>query len=224
MSKSLNLTGLRYGRLTVTCRSKEHIGRVWWNCRCDCGNEKAVPANNLRIGKTQSCGCLAKEQLQARALKHGMAKTPLYNVWRAMKNRCYWQKHPQFALYGGRGITVCDEWMSFPIFHKWAIEAGYSHWLSIDRIDVNGNYEPANCKWSTPSEQARNTRRTARAPDGTPWATVAEQNGISNMQYNGRVHIGWSHEMAATWPPGKPTPAYLERERDELGRFGPKSF
>lgn len=134
-----------------------------WLCRCECGNEIKVTAYRLKSGNTKSCGCLKKEVNGQQSYKHGEKHSRIYNLYYAMLNRC---KNPQainYGNYGGRGICVCDEWLGengFINFNNWSMANGYAEDLSIDRIDVNGNYCPENCKWSTRMEQMSNTTRT----------------------------------------------------------------
>jgi len=120
--------------------------------KCDCGNKTTVDYENFKAGRCKSCGCLKGES-------HKESRTRLYSIWQHMRGRCCNQKNRDYEYYGGRGITVCDEWdKSYIAFSLWAKENGYKDDLTIDRVDNNGNYEPSNCKWSTKQEQSRNKR------------------------------------------------------------------
>lgn len=163
--KDLDLTNRKVGRLTVV--KKVDGTRSQWDCVCECGKHKTVYAWKLVRGLVRSCGCLEKEnqiELKRMSTKHGMTDTILYEKWCGMKYRCFNPGYKCYERYGGRGITVCKEWLGvcgFEHFKEWAYEAGYDdskhgYEQTLDRIDTDGNYCPENCKWSNQTEQVKN--------------------------------------------------------------------
>ena len=150
--KKVEMNGKKFGMLNVIKEhGVNHRGDVMWFCYCDCGGKITVNGCYLRNGDTKSCGCKNE--------KHGMTGSPLFTVYYGMKDRCYRNKNKNYKYYGGRGIAICDEWLSKPsLFFKWAEDNGYSHGLHIDRIDNNKNYEPHNCRFVTQRENNLNRR------------------------------------------------------------------
>lgn len=202
MSKTPNLIGQKFGRLLVIQKASPSKSRgPRWLCKCDCGAFRIVSAYNLKTGKTQSCGCLHKEQVAHLNKKHGEFKTRLYRIWAGVVDRCENSKKPAYENYGGRGIVVCDEWRkSYEAFRDWALVTGYADNLTIERINNDGNYEPNNCRWATRKEQARNRRRTHLIL-GKSLAQWAEETGIHRGTIRSRiVDFGWSPEDAVSTP------------------------
>ena len=153
----LDLTGQRFGKLTVV-HEVEKLGHFTaWLCKCDCGRESIVRTNSLRAGATKSCGCGIVEATRARATKYSIRNMRLYHVWYGMINRCQDPKSKFYHRYGGRGISVCEEWHDYEAFARWALCNGYKEGLSIDRTDNDGNYDPNNCRWTTMKVQHNNT-------------------------------------------------------------------
>ncbi len=158
-----DLKGQKFGYLTVLYRV-ENTGKsraIVWHCKCDCGNECDVRSSSLISGHTKSCGCLRPKVIT----KHGDYGSRLYWVWRGMKSRCKNPKHKEYKHYGGRGITFCKDWNDYSKFKEWAIASGYDknarqYDCTIDRIDVDGNYEPNNCRWVDMKIQQNNKRNS----------------------------------------------------------------
>lgn len=181
MPQVIPIEGMRFGRLTVISEAGRSKSRnALWKCLCDCGNYSVVSGAALRGGYIKSCGCISREMVTARNTTHGKRKTRIYRIWHDMKARCLFQKNPNFADYGGRGITVCDEWLnSFEAFYAWAMANGYSDNLTLDRKNNDKGYCPENCRWASRIEQANNKRNnTPIEIDGitmniTQWAKVS---------------------------------------------------
>lgn len=157
-----NISGQSFGLLTVIKLDHTKNGRSYWLCKCQCGNECIAARDSLLRGDTKSCGCLRVDnilQVSKLNMRHGQKKTRLYSIYHNMIQRCKNSNRNDYNRYGGRGITVCQEWLDdFINFYNWAINSGYNEELTIDRIDVNGNYEPNNCRWATWEVQRLNKR------------------------------------------------------------------
>lgn len=204
MGSFIDLSGRRFGRLLVQRRGesgRNTYGRpiTKWVCKCDCGKESLVITNKLLSGRTTSCGCFHKERLSVQATTHGKRRTRAYSSWTHMKDRCLNPANPKFHLWGGRGITVCDEWRdSFEAFHGHLGDCPPG--MTLDRIDNSRGYEPGNVRWATPAQQSNNTRQVKKiAYRGeektmTEWAHVF---GCSRDAIKLRLRRGQSIEHIA---------------------------
>ena len=208
MGKYMDLAGQRFGRLTVV----EYVGRtrhghVVWKCACECGGSSTPTTQSLRCGHARSCGCIASEKASkmGRAKRtHGMSKSREYAAWARAIGRCSREDDKAYRYYGGRGIRVCDEWQdSFEAFFA-HIGPRPSSAHTLDRIDVNGNYEPGNVKWSTITEQLRNTTKTFWVDfrgKRMSLAEVAEVTGVPYPRIKNRLLAGWPVDDAVFRPP-----------------------
>lgn len=188
-------SGQRYGRLVTLHREKSGRPKTPWVCQCDCGKIKTVTAGNLKSGKTQSCGCLKSEKLT----KHNLSRSLTYRAWANMLDRCKNPNNSHWNRYGGRGISVCDQWKSFDCFLKDMGEKPDR--MSLDRIDNNGNYDPSNCRWATKKEQVNNTSKNHLLSFNGRSQTIAQWSdeiGINYMTLTWRISNGWSIERALT--------------------------
>ena len=220
MPKIINLTGQKFGRLLVVNKGESKKGRVYWNCKCECGNDVVASTTQLKSGNTQSCGCLLKERISETHKTHGLTKTRFYRVWHQMKRRCTNPDYNEYHLYGGRGIGISEEWLTFENFmndmYNSYIEFEKEHGknsASLDRLDSDKDYNKDNCRWATDLEQARNRKdNISVVVDGVEYATLSElaeahnisktlvwqryRNGkrgkelVAPKQHNGRKHKG----------------------------------
>ena len=194
MGAFIDLAGQRFGMLTVIGRKENRHGHAMWECLCDCGNKTVVPSGDLRRGKTKSCGC--------NRTTHGDRGSRLYGIWIGIKTRCFNETDHTYALYGGRGITVCEEWRdSFEAFRDWALANGYRDDLSIDRKNPDGDYCPVNCRWTTMKEQQNNRRNNRLITYNGRTQTLSQwsaETGIHRGTIQYRLKHGWDVEKALT--------------------------
>ena len=209
MTEMIDLTGQKFNRWTVIkLAPKAKNGSSMWYCKCDCGTERIVNGYTLTSGKSKSCGCLSvdvnkSEEVRAKHETHGMYQSRIYHTWRGIKQRCCDPGNYHYIGYGARGIKVCDEWLTFEGFYAWAMFNGYRDDLTIDRIDVDGNYEPANCRWVSALVQQNNKRNNVRLTYHGKTQTIAQWSrelGIGASTIRERLHRGWSAERALSEP------------------------
>lgn len=191
MSNFIDLTGQKFGKLTVIKKvEKSKNNRIKWICKCERGNITTVITYHLKSGKIKSCGCSKiKKGKENSAYKHGLSNNKIYrkldSIYGTIKCRCYNPNNKKYKNYGGRGITICEEWKNdFMSFYNWAINNGYKEGLSIDRINVNGNYEPNNCRWVRMKEQANNKTNNHYITYNGETHTMMEWSKILNINYS----------------------------------------
>ena len=184
MAVKIDLTGHKYGKLTVLTIDTDIPGKKKkWLCKCECGNETIVSGSNLRNGHTKSCLKCGYESTKKAITKHGQSHTKLFYVWNSMKSRCENQKNKSYKDYGAKGISVCEEWHDSVNFFEWALRNGYKEGLEIDRIDVNGNYEPSNCRWINRLENANNKTNNKYISHNGETKTLAEWSRFYDVNY-----------------------------------------
>lgn len=186
MSRCIDITGQRFGRLVVIQRVENSSGgQAKWMCKCDCGNEVIVLGATLRSGHTKSCGCYKSDATAKRNFKHGECDTRLYSIWAGIKKRVNCKESDfHYKYYAGKGIKLCDEWYDFLIFKEWALNNGYSENLTIDRIDPNGDYCPENCKWSSLKEQSNNKTNNVYITYNGETKTAQQWCNDKNLNYS----------------------------------------
>lgn len=198
------MIGRRYGRLVVLSpQGKDSHNNTMWLCRCDCGKEKVIKRYQLTKGATKSCGCLRNEIRVQTHTKHNLSSHRLYHIWFAMKQRCNDENSRSFSSYGGRGISVCEEWLDFINFYEWALPNGYSENLTIERLDNNKGYCPSNCVWATKKQQARNKRNVPLIEYEGEMKSVAqlcEEYNINPETFRSRLKSGWTFEESLNVP------------------------
>lgn len=198
--------GKRYGKVIII----ENLGKIkpdvsnhrYYKIKCDCGREEIIRDSLLRTGKKTECyNCSIKKRPQ---YKHGKTNTRLFKIWQGMKQRCNCETCDAFKWYGGRGITICEEWKDFENFYQWAMNNGYKAELSLDRIDVNGNYEPINCRWATDKQQMNNMRTNRLITYNGETHTLsqwAEKIGVEDYILDNRLNkYNWTIEKTLTTP------------------------
>lgn len=198
-----DITGKKFGRLTVL----KNVGRsadrkALWEARCKCGNTITTLGKSLRLGHTQSCGCLQVDRARQANTRHGFASKgkhhKLYHVWGAMKRRVLNKNNWAYKYYGGRGITICDEWTDFENFKEWAFKNGYAQGLTIDRVDNNKGYFPENCVWVEKAQQSRNRRNCVKYLGETATEASKRLGGCRTLVAARIREYGWDIKRAFT--------------------------
>jgi hypothetical protein len=205
----LSIIGKKFNKLTVleyshSKRTAKRNSQAMFKCKCDCGNEVIVAGSNVRLEHTKSCGCYLPEWIKKTKTSHGQSNTRLYDIWQGIKRRCYNKNETVYKYYGGKGIIMNEKWLDFTKFMEWATSNGYTDKLTIERNDVNGNYEPNNCRWVTMKEQAANTTRSHNLTAFGETKIIqywADAIGTSTSVILARLRRGWNIEDAVSLPP-----------------------
>lgn len=212
-NNSTEWLGKRFGKLTIVdfVHAKAPYRGWWWVCKCDCGNTRTILPGDIKQGKTRSCGCLHDEVCFERAskFKHSVNDFKrLYSIYNGIKKRCYKESEPRYKDYGARGIKMCESWVNptdgFDNFVEWSLVNNYNDEMTIDRIDVNGDYDPANCRWISLAEQALNKRDTLWVTykgEYLPLRVLCERLGVSYDTVHNRIYsLNWSVKNAVETP------------------------
>lgn len=179
--------------------------QYFYECRCICGVEKLIHKGNIIQGKSTKCNKCGNKT-------HGDVYKRLYSIWRDMRARC---RDKSYKDYHGRGVSVCKTWEDYKTFRKWALNNGYKENLSIDRINVNGNYKPSNCRWATPAQQSRNTRRNVKV-NGIVAIDLSKELNVSHHCITKRIRKGWTIEEIRANPKEEKVmglPKYISYDR-----------
>ena len=218
----VDLTGMHFKNFDVIeyagfFPDKYGHNRQQWKCKCVCGKELILSRSDLTKKQIKSCGCLTKKLIDEANVTHGLSKTRLYHIWANIKDRCLNSKSSSYKYYGERGITICDEWKNdFIEFRDWALDNGYKEDLSIERINVNGNYEPNNCCWIPLKNQCKNTRwnkyytLNGETHSTVEWSILL---GGTEALVGRRLKDGWDLERALTTPARKGNYRYKDETR-----------
>lgn len=213
--------GDRFGEWTIISDGlvRRPNGKWGYLCKCSCGKEKVIQAHRLVDGHTTSCGCKKQDRFYKIITKHGLSKTRLNHTYRHMKDRCYNPKCNSYKSYGARGIKMCDEWLNdFVAFYNWALANGYKEDLTIERVDVNGDYCPENCTWIPMGDQAKNRQNSRLITCNGETRTITEWSRITGHDattIRRRLNAGLSPEEALTLE----YVSFKTRKRDAKGRF-----
>lgn len=195
----------KFGDLLIIEEAGYHKRIRLVKCKCICGVVKVIPLARIKNGNTVSCGCRIIRLTIERNTKHGLSKTKIYRVWEGMRERCEYEKHESYRHYGGRGISVCEEWKDFMTFYNWATGNGYKDGLVLDRFpNVDGNYEPGNCRWATLIQQMRNMSTNRVIEYNGQKKCVAEWAEIFGLRagliYDRLNKLGWGIHKSLTTP------------------------